>query len=326
MPGSSSDVLINVAGNPTISYNASTTIHSLMDYDSLNIAGGSLTITSGASQVTGALTVASGATLEINGAGATFTDGTSTTISGANLYTYSGASMTLSAASTYTGSSSGGTIQANGTNGSGTPSSISLPKLTTLTGGTNNNVLYIYAESGATIGLPDVASISTGRIFFWSTGTGSVLDLSKLASMTGDQANNSSIDISGGATIIDPVLTTLNRTDLGDDNPGDTISTAQITSVIGDSIYATAGGVLSLPGVTHVAGTTYGTTIEATGTSGSGGTGTPSTLSLPNLTTLTGGTNNNVLYIYAENGAKLSLPDVASIPSGRIFFWFDRDR
>ena len=62
VPGASDDVSINVANNPTIIYNGTSTIHSLVDNDSLNIAGGSLTVTSGASQVVGSLNVASGDT------------------------------------------------------------------------------------------------------------------------------------------------------------------------------------------------------------------------------------------------------------------------
>ena len=56
----------------------------------LDITGGSLTVTSGTSQISGALTVAAGATLSASGSGTTFTATGATTIDGANLYAASG--------------------------------------------------------------------------------------------------------------------------------------------------------------------------------------------------------------------------------------------
>ncbi len=262
--------------------------------------------------------------LGVDNTGDTISTTQITSVNGDNIYTNSGGVLSLPGVTSLAGANYGVTIEPSGTSGTGgtgTPSTISFPNLTTLSGGINNNVLYLYAASGADLNLSDVTTIPSGRIFFRSSGTGTVLDLTKLTSITDDQSNNSSIDVNGGATILDPALATLNRTDLGVDNTGDTISTAQITSVNGDNLYATAGGVLSLPGVTSLAGVNYGVTIEPSGTSGTGGTGTPSSISFPNLTTLTGGINNNVLYLYAESGGDLSLPDVASIPSGRIFFY-----
>ncbi len=162
VPGSADDATINVSGNPTIVFNGTSTVHSLVDDDSLNITGGTLTLTSGASQVAGSLTVAPGATLIINGAGASFADGSATTINAANLYAEGGATLTLAAATSDAGSSSTSTvIEATG-RGTGTASAINLPNVTSLTGGTNNNIFYIYAESGGKLSLPNVASDPTG--------------------------------------------------------------------------------------------------------------------------------------------------------------------
>ncbi len=115
VPGASDDVTIDVANNPTIMYNGTSTIHSLVDNDSLNIAGGSLTITSGASQVVGSLNVASGATLSLSGSGASFTASGATTIDGANLYASGGATLALLGATSYAAQSAypPPTIQAN---------------------------------------------------------------------------------------------------------------------------------------------------------------------------------------------------------------------
>jgi hypothetical protein len=237
-----------------------------------------------------------------------------------NDYAYDGAVINLPGVTTLAGATYDTTIAPTGTsgpNGTGTPSTIIFPNLTNLTGATDDNALYLYPQSGGELSLPDLASISTGRIFFFSTGAGSVLNFPKLTSIGNDQTNDSLLSVSNGGTILDPVLTTLNRADLDVDGIG-TISTAQITSLINNGDYASAGGILNLPGVTTLVGGTYGATIEA---SGSNGTGTPSTISLPNLTNLTGGTNNSLLYLEAESGGELTLPDVSTIPSGRVFLY-----
>jgi hypothetical protein len=294
VPTTSSSVMIDVSGNPTISDNSNTSILNLTDYDSLDITGGSFTTNSGVSKVMGALTVSPGASLTINNAGSTFTDGTSTTINGANLYAYYGASMTLSAATSLAGATFGTTIDAYGTSGTGTPSIISFPNLTNLSGATDNYFLYLEAESGGELGLPEVSNITSGRVDLTTSGAGSVLYLTDLTTITGDQTNDSSLNVGGGATLLDPVLTTLDRTDFEADDTGDTFNTATITSLIDNNDYATAGAVVSFPGVTTLAGGPNGTTIEPYDTVSGG---TPSTISFPNLTNLSGATGNNVFYL-----------------------------
>ena len=63
----------------------------------------------------------------------------------------------------------------------------------------------------------------------------------------------------------------------------------------------------------------YDVTIQASGTSGSNGTGTPSEIDLSHVTTLTG-TTNNVIFFNAYSGGEVDLSHLASNPTGRNFF------
>ena len=343
VPGSSDDAMINVGGNPIIAFNGTSTVHSLVDKDSLNISGGTLTLTSGASQVTGNLTVGPGATLTINGAGATFADGAATTIDGANLLTYNGASLTLSKATTYTGTTNGPTIQTYGTSGpggTGTPSQISLPNLTTLNGSPPYATTRVYAEAGGIVSLPALTSATKGSTYYYATGAGSLVTIPLLTSIASDSYYNSTLRAEAGGTIADPLLTTLARTDLMVDS-STAISTAQISSytgatitvdggspdfsglasIDGDSVYANSGATLTFANVASYTGITNDTYVEASGTSGAGGTGTPSRISLPNLATLNGAPPYANTRVYAESGGVVSLPALTSAPTGAIYFY-----
>jgi len=179
VPGVSDDVTINVANNPTIIYNNGTsTIHSLVDDDSLNIAGGSLAVTSG-------LTVGSGATLSATNAGTSFTASGATTIDGANLYASGGATLSLPAATSYTQNTgswnSSRTLQA-----SGAGSVLALPNLTTITGSTQyGSNLYVQALAGGHVNLGAATAVTGGAVNLTADGTNSVLDLSALQSFQG---------------------------------------------------------------------------------------------------------------------------------------------
>src|SRR5271157_2598176 len=211
VPGASDDVTINVANNPTIIYNGTSTIQSLVDYDSLNIAGGSLTVTSGASQVVGSLNIGSGATLSVTASGAT-------NIDGANLYASGGATLSLPAATSYTNNGGWGanyTLQA-----SGAGSVLSLPNLTTITGSTQSNAnIYLNATAGGTLDLHAATAVASGAVNLLADGTGSLLDLSALASFQGffGYYDTSNIQATNGGTLRVPNLTTINTVNLTTD-------------------------------------------------------------------------------------------------------------
>ena len=146
-----------------------------------------------------------------------------------------------------------------------------------------------------------------------------MLDLSSLPSIVSDQGNNSLINVTTGGTLLDPLLTALTRTDLSVDGTA-TVATAQITSITGSQVFASDGAVIAFPGLTALS--TYqrcNPTIQASGTSGPNGTGTPSEVDLSHVTTLTG-TTDNVIFFNAYSGGKVNLSQLASNPSGRNFF------
>ena len=244
VPGVSDDVTIDVANNPTIIYNNGTsTIHSLVDDDSLNIAGGSLAVTSG-------LTVGNGATLSATNAGTSFTASGATNIDGANLYANGGAVLCLPAATSYTQNTlsnySDRTLQA-----SGAGSMLALPNLTTITGSTNyNSNLFIQALAGGHVNLGAATAVTGGAVNFTADGANSQIDLSALQSFQGyfHDGSTSNIQATKGGTILDPVLATVNTAGLTLDGTG-TIATAQIT-VLTNSGVAVSGGAADFSGLT----------------------------------------------------------------------------
>ncbi len=347
-PGSSDTAVIEVANALTIDYSGNSSIESITDDPSngasaaIDIMSGSLSVTSGASQIDGSLSFGSGASLSAMGSGTTFTASGAADIDGSNLYASGGAQMafpTVTALSTTSGANL--TIQASGTsgpNGTGTPSEIDLSHVTSLTG-TTDNVIFFNAYSGGKVDLSRLASNPSGRNFFQVSGTGSVLDLSLLPSIVSDQGNNSLLSVTSGGTLVAPLLTTLTSTDLTIDGTA-TVPTGQLssytggaitvnsgtpnfsglTSINGDQVYANGGAVVAFPNVTSLS-TTSGAdlTIQASGTSGPNGTGTPSEIDLSHVTSLTG-TSNDVIFFNAYSGGKVDLSRLASNPSGRNFF------
>ena len=342
VPGSSDDVTIDVATNLTIVYNGTSSIQDVVNNAALEITGGSLTVTSGTSQVGGALTVGGNATLSASGSGTTFTASGTTNIGGANIYASGGAVVafpTVTALSTPTSYNT--TIQASGTsgsNGTGTPSEVNLSHVTSLTG-TTDDVIFFNAYSGGEVNLSHLASNPSGRNYFQVSGSGSVLDLSALPAILSNQGNTSLLSVTSGGTVLAPKLTTFTDTDLTIDGTA-TVPTKQITSytggtitvnsgtpdfsgltsIAGDAVYANGGAVVAFPTATALSTpASYNTTIQASGTSGSNGTGTPSEVDLSHVTSLTG-TSDNVIFFNAYSGGEVNLSHLASNPSGRNFF------
>ena len=201
VPGSADSAMISVASNLTIDYNGTSSIQNVTDNAALNFTGGSLTVTSGSSQVSGSLTVGAGATLSVSGSGTTFTASGATTINGSNLFASGGAVVAFPNVTALSTPTSGNvSIQASGTsgpNGTGTPSQIDLSHVTTLTG-TTDNVIFFNAYSGGLLDLSHLASNPSGRNFFQVSGTGSVLDISALPGIVSDQGNNSLLSVTTG--------------------------------------------------------------------------------------------------------------------------------
>src|SRR5208337_1676905 len=353
VPDASDDVTIDVANNPTIIYNGTSTIHSLVDNDSLNIAGGSLAVTSG-------LTVGSGATLSATNAGTSFTASGATTIDGANLYASGGATLSLPAATSYTQNTgswnSNRTLQA-----SGAGSVLALPNLTTITGSTQyGSNLYVQALAGGHVNLGAATAVTGGAVNLTADGTNSVLDLSALQSFQGYfeyqyYTSTSNIQATNGGSILDPQLATVNTAGLTLDGTG-TIGTASITALTNSTV-AVSGTAADFSGVTDLSSTSltlsgggtanldHAAKIDGANISVSGGvtltlpaatsytqntgswnsnrtlqaSGAGSVLALPNLTTITGSTQyGSNLYVQALAGGHVNLGAATAVTGGAV--------
>jgi hypothetical protein len=134
LPGSGDDVVINQAGSPTITMDVSSvSVHSVTSSDPFVVAAGkTLTVTAGASQFTGSLTVGSNSTLKATNAGTTLTASGTTNVDGSNIIASGGATLSLPSLTSYSYLGNFGlTVQATGTG-----SVLNLSSLTSVTGTT----------------------------------------------------------------------------------------------------------------------------------------------------------------------------------------------
>ncbi len=205
--------------------------------------------------------------------------------------------------------------------------------MTTLTG-TTNNVIFFDAYAGAKLDLSHLSSNPSGRNYFQVNGTGSVLDLSSLPAIVSDQANNSLLSVTSGGSLLAPLLKTLTRTDLTIDGSsivptgqftsytGATITVnsgtpnfSGLTSISGNQVFANGGAVVAFPNVTSLSTPNgYNVSIQASGTSGPNGTGTPSEVDLSHVTSLTGTTNNVIFFnAYCRREARPQPPVLESL-------------
>ena len=152
----------------------------------------------------------------------------------------------MSGITSYTGN---GTLEATGTN-----SLLSLPNLTSLSGGldaafTNGTVpsISVMALAGGTVALPKVTQIGGGPVAMEADGTGSLLNLSALASCSVDHtdvspggASADTLQATNGGTIKDGALTNVDSTNVVLDGTG-TFSYAQITSFTSSGITIPTG-------------------------------------------------------------------------------------
>ena len=381
MPGPRNQVVIDVAAtNAVITISSGDrVVQSLQSQESLRITGGSLTV-SGGSHVAGDLTMSPGTTLRAEGAGASLSVQGTASIDGANLFAISGGSLALPGATRYAHASTGGD-QIRTWRAEGAGSVLSLPNVTSVTGGSHwNTELDIQAFWGGQVLLPSVTEITElpggetrERDYRHSAqGADSRIDLSSLASFTdlnGTSASGwaqwSTISSVLGGQILASQLRNVQGVYLTMDGPGllanpqlatilggglelsgQNISFPQLTSVesativirgvqadlshltslTGCSLTVTDGGTATLDAVTNINGSSFwvydGVTLAlpavtsyAHASTGSDqirtwrAEGAGSVLSLPNVTSVTGGTYwNTELDIQAFWGGQVLLP------------------
>jgi hypothetical protein len=206
VPAAGDAVVVNTGTAVTVTYTTGVlTLASLAITGHLVLSGGSLAVTN-ASQITGDLTVATGATLTATGSQAVLTVTGSATLNLGNLYALNGGRITLPAATHYLGP---GVLRAQGTG-----SRLELLNLTNIGLGGGGALEFLDAVSrevsvfndagsGSALGLAD--AISREVSVFNDAGSGSALGLADAVSREVSVFNDTSGAGSGGVVIRDAV-------------------------------------------------------------------------------------------------------------------------
>ncbi len=327
VPGATDDAVIG-SSSQTIDISGNITVNSVTSSDPLDVTGGSFTVQGGTSQANDGLTVASGAALTATGSGTSFTTSGTDVIDGASFYAQSGASVSLPGATSYslTGSA---TFEATGTG-----SKLSLANLTSISVDTSDYAeqAQFMALAGGTVTLSSLAQVDTGPVVLESDGTGSVLNVPSLTSLTGltSWGSIATLQATNSGKVQDPLLTTLNNVNMTLDGTG-TISTSQIVSFTGGTL-TVSGGTPSFSSLADIDGSNFqvsggatlslpaATSYSLTGSATFEATGTGSELSLANLTSISVGTSD-----YAEQaqfmalaGGTVTLSSLAQIDTGPV--------
>jgi hypothetical protein len=240
------------------------------------VSGGSLTLSAGNSQFSGAFTLSNSATLTVSGAGATLTASGTTVIADSSLYVAGGGIMHFPNLYSVTNKNDSPTWEADDTG-----SLIDLSSVTNLTMD-YYQFLRPQAYTGGAVDLHRVKT-STGSVQVDAADTGSVVDLSGLTGRWKSVGDHElSLRAQTGASILIPNVTQLQYASLEVDYPG-VIPTAQLnqltnctltvsggapnfgqlTNINDTSVYANSGGVARLTNVFRVMNNNQSPTWEA---------------------------------------------------------------
>jgi hypothetical protein len=303
VPTNVDDVTINLGGTITHA-SGSHTIRSLTSTQNLTLSGGSITVTTGASSISGTLAISNLASLTANGATAVFTASGAVTLNGASLFAQSGGKLNLTTATSYAEQPSNGTfIRADGAS-----SKIDLSGITSVTGASGS--LFIDALNGGNVEMDSLVSTSARDVNINADSAASVMNLAALTSAT-DTTLLSSITISNGATFTAPLATYVGGSVLVTNS---TVSFPSLTNFDTSSIFNGANGSLTLPNLTSYAEpTSAGATWRANGAN--------SKIDLTSITSITGTTGN--LFIEAQAGGTIELDGLPSTTARDVNFQVD---
>lgn len=203
------------------------------------------------------------------------------------------------------------TLEANGAG-----SLLLMPNLATLNGGAYaGQGVHVNAYDGARVSMPKLTNIVSGRAQLQASGSGAVLDLSSLTSLVGSDTTGfgTTLHASNGASILTPRLQTLSLAILEIDAKESAVGIASLTNINNASIQVTSGGSLTLSTISswNITDSRPGfTPFLASSNNGS-------LLSLPNLTSINGGSAaGQGMHIGASSGAHLLLAKLSSITGG----------
>jgi HPt (histidine-containing phosphotransfer) domain-containing protein len=312
VPGPTNDVTITSGAGSAVVISASdVTVRSIQCTKAFTISGRTLTLTAGASQFSGPLSISNNATLKVNGVGCSVTASGTTVAADNSFYATSGGVIHLPSLNSVINNNQNGTWRADGAG-----SLIDLSSVTNLTLG-YYRALYVQVYNGGVVDLHRLKS-AAGSLQVEAHEPGSVVDLSGISERWTSPASSAlALHAQTGASILIPNVTQLEYASLRVDSPG-TISTAQLTLLtnvsltvsgsvpdfgrvtnIDDSdVIALSGGVARLTNVFRVSNGNQNATWRADGTG--------SLVDLSSVTNLTLG-YYRALYVQAYNGGEVDL-------------------
>jgi RHS repeat-associated protein len=306
VPGNGDTAVINTVAAATITIQASDAIQvqalTTGSNDTLSFTGGSLTVTAGTSSLDGPLSMTAGS-LTATGAGTNCTANGTTSVSSASLYAKNGATLSLPGMTSYTNTNTTSnttnvTFQADGSG-----SMLDVSALSSLTEVGQYAVENLDATNGGTLKLTSFTSLA-GHEYY------------------GGQSIN--ISDTGGSSVLDSNLTTLDQVGVSLD--GTDASVASSWTQFTNGGLKVTGGSYNLTGLTNIDGSSLdaegnGTTLAVTSVTSYTQTnssayfrtlGIGATLDVSGITGL--GTFSGGWYVFASaNNSTIKLSKLASI-------------
>lgn len=325
LPGAGDDVIIQVLNQDAeiVIPSGNISVRSIQAEESLTLAGGTLTLTAGISQVHGTLVLGNRTTLTVRGASTQLNADGVTRADGADVVVSDGASVALSGLSQYKDTSGccGSTWVVQGTH-----SVLQLPGITNIIGNPVSAWQTSFeARSGGHLEFSNLSSLGSGSVRFYGEGTSSLVDLPALVDVS--EAAQVALEARTTASVLAPLLTEGSHLSVIS-RSGGTVQTTQLTSlqsIIADGITLDFSGVTSL----HAQGTVQllnggqvllGAVTNADGVSfrSEGGT----LLELPGMTQYfdTGGCCGT-LFQASGKGSQLSFPNLVIVRGNPVAAW-----
>jgi ureidoglycolate hydrolase len=319
VPGPANDVAItNGAGSVVVISSLDVVVRSIQCTKAFTISGRVLTLTSGASQFSGPLSISNNATLTVDNPGSIVTASGATLAADNDFYALNGGVIRLLNLRSVTNNNQNATWRADGTG-----SLVDLSLMTNVTLGFSR-VLYVQAYNGGAVDVHRVAA-APGAVQVDAQDAGSVVDLSGVAGRwTSLGSSDLILHAQTGASILIPNVLQLEHASLRMDNTG-IIPTAQltlltnvtltvdgcapnfgrVTNIDDTEVYALNGGMARLTNVFRVTNGNQNATWRSDGAG--------SLVDLSRATNLTLGFSR-VLYVQAYNGGAVDVHRLASAP------------
>lgn len=296
VPTATNNVVISGVGGTVKHLNGATVILGLNCERDFELAGGSLLVTSGDSEIQGRFELAPRASLTARGPGVTFTARSTETLGHSKLYAREGALLSFPEVHSYVVPEPANTWHMLEANGAG--SVLDLSGITNIDAG--RDLLYVQAVSGGLLDLGNVDSVD-GQIQMKADGSDSVVDVSKLQAHRGETSRLSVEARGGGRVSIDQLRngSHLNLTLQADSY----VPLTQLTNVDGAGLEALDGAVLDLSQIQSIA-------CDDTVTWKAEGAGSFIDLSGVTHAVMEGYWDR--IYVYARNGGTVDLSGLAS--------------